>query len=131
MQNKKFPNTFAPTIKNKDLTIDNIIQMLSLGFPFQELPKEIQQAVREETDRRHTKRYHNTFAPNTERHDLSLEDIIRKLTFHEIRPDDLPDDVRRIVDEEIQYRTNMDLQEWWSQYHAAKYEAIQRNSNSS
>lgn len=59
---------------------------------------------------------------DTDRHDSSLDDIIRKLSSHEIQPDDIPDDVQKTVDKEIRRHTKMSLQEWWGAYHAGSYE---------
>jgi hypothetical protein len=47
---RKFKNTFAPNVVNKELSVDACIGLLRLGFPYEQLPPEVQQAVRIELD---------------------------------------------------------------------------------
>lgn len=48
---KRFPNTFAPDCDNEELTIGMIIQgLFRTLWTYDELPKEIQDAVDEEMD---------------------------------------------------------------------------------
>ena len=45
---RKFKNTFAPYVKNKELSVDACIGLLRLGYPFGQMPEEVQSAVRHE-----------------------------------------------------------------------------------
>lgn len=49
---RRFKNTFAPYVENKELPLEAIIRLLFLGLPLAQLPVEIQTAVREEMGRR-------------------------------------------------------------------------------
>jgi hypothetical protein len=45
----RWKNTFIPYLKNREISTNGIIDLLRLGwFPFEKLPPEIQQAVRDE-----------------------------------------------------------------------------------
>lgn len=43
---RKFKNTFAPDVENKELSVDACVGLLRLGFPIDKMPQEIQAAVR-------------------------------------------------------------------------------------
>lgn len=115
MAEKVFKNTFASNVENDELPTGAIIRMLYMGLQFSKLPPEVKAAVTEEMERLHGKKY--DVGPKLP--SLSIEGIINKLVSHEIDPADLPDDIRGIVNDEIQKRTKMSLEEWWNTYHAS------------
>jgi hypothetical protein len=49
---RRFKNTFADFVENKELPVDAVIRLLFMGFPFSRLPPEVQSAVGEEMTRR-------------------------------------------------------------------------------
>jgi hypothetical protein len=51
-RSRRFKNTFAPYVENKELPLEAIIRLLFMGFPISQLPEEIQLAVREEMELR-------------------------------------------------------------------------------
>lgn len=42
---RKFKNTFAPYVGNKELSVEACIGLVRLGFPFDQFPNEVQRAV--------------------------------------------------------------------------------------
>jgi len=49
----KFKNTFAPLITNEELSVDNVIRGLNLGFiQYTELPTEVREAIDTEMQKR-------------------------------------------------------------------------------
>jgi len=48
-----FKNTFAPLVENQDLTVDNIIKGLFVGFiKYKDLPPEVRLIIDEEMQKR-------------------------------------------------------------------------------
>ena len=43
----KFKNTFLPELKDKTVTVHNVIQLLRMGLKFEVLPEEVKKAVRD------------------------------------------------------------------------------------
>lgn len=122
---KKFTNTFAPNIGNKELSVDQIILGLPHGLDFKKLPLEARQAVREEMARRHTKQYPVTIDGKEEI--LSLQDIKNRLLLYQIGPDNLSSAARKAMDEEARNVVKESLDVWWNTRHKEKYEKARRH----
>jgi len=49
----KFKNTFAPLITNEELSVDNVIRGLNLGFiQYKKLPTDVREAIDTEMQKR-------------------------------------------------------------------------------
>lgn len=44
---KRFKNTFAPWVENKWLTVEMLIGMVKIGFPWEKMPHDAQIAILE------------------------------------------------------------------------------------